>query len=119
MREIRQSGSEGGGGETNRLSLPLFSRRCEAESGIHKRQVAIKASDGRLFIGSSFLGYLSVSRLHLHTRHLPQRPLTVSRDFLEERTEDRARSNPQSLFAEVDQLLTTTLHIAEGELLGH
>jgi len=23
MREIRQSGSEGGGGETNRLSLPL------------------------------------------------------------------------------------------------
>jgi hypothetical protein len=24
MREIRQSGSEGGGGETNRLSLPLF-----------------------------------------------------------------------------------------------
>jgi hypothetical protein len=25
MREIRQSGSEGGGGETNRLSLPLFS----------------------------------------------------------------------------------------------
>jgi len=26
MREIRQSGSEGGGGETNRLSLPLFSR---------------------------------------------------------------------------------------------
>ena len=26
MREIRQSGSEGGGGETNRLSLPLFGR---------------------------------------------------------------------------------------------
>jgi hypothetical protein len=24
MREIRQSGSEGGGAETNRLSLPLF-----------------------------------------------------------------------------------------------
>jgi hypothetical protein len=24
MREIRQSGSEGGGGESNRLSLPLF-----------------------------------------------------------------------------------------------
>jgi hypothetical protein len=24
MREIRQSGSEGGGVETNRLSLPLF-----------------------------------------------------------------------------------------------
>jgi hypothetical protein len=24
MREIRQSGSEGGGDETNRLSLPLF-----------------------------------------------------------------------------------------------
>jgi hypothetical protein len=26
MREIRQSGSEGGGAETNRLSLPLFGR---------------------------------------------------------------------------------------------
>ena len=26
MREIRQSGSEGGGGETNRLSLPLLPR---------------------------------------------------------------------------------------------
>ncbi len=24
MREIRQSGSEGGGAESNRLSLPLF-----------------------------------------------------------------------------------------------
>ena len=28
MREIRQSGSEGGGGETNRPSLPLFRRAC-------------------------------------------------------------------------------------------
>jgi hypothetical protein len=28
MREIRQSGSEGGGAETNRLSLPLFHTVC-------------------------------------------------------------------------------------------
>jgi len=28
MREIRQSGSEGGGDETNRLSLPLFRSRA-------------------------------------------------------------------------------------------
>jgi hypothetical protein len=31
MREIRQSGSEGGGAETNRLSLPLFE---EASRGL-------------------------------------------------------------------------------------
>ena len=31
MREIRQSGSEGGGAETNRLSLPLFG---EAANGL-------------------------------------------------------------------------------------
>jgi hypothetical protein len=40
MREIRQSGSEGGGAETNRLSLPLLSR-------IH--------GDGRFPIFSSLL----------------------------------------------------------------
>jgi hypothetical protein len=34
MREIRQSGSEGGGGETNRLSLPLFG---EARGGLSCR----------------------------------------------------------------------------------
>jgi hypothetical protein len=29
MREIRQSGSEGGGAETNRLSLPLLQEALE------------------------------------------------------------------------------------------
>ena len=32
MREIRQSGSEGGGGETNRLSLPLLKEAVDASS---------------------------------------------------------------------------------------
>ena len=32
MREIRQSGSEGGGGESNCLSLPLFLAGCPAWS---------------------------------------------------------------------------------------
>jgi hypothetical protein len=32
MREIRQSGSEGGGGETNRLSLPLFGEEAALEA---------------------------------------------------------------------------------------
>ena len=31
MREIRQSGSEGGGAETNRLSLPLFGEHPRGE----------------------------------------------------------------------------------------
>jgi len=33
MREIRQSGSEGGGGESNRLSLPLLHlNTCESST---------------------------------------------------------------------------------------
>ena len=33
MREIRQSGSEGGGAETNRLFLPLYAPRPPAWGG--------------------------------------------------------------------------------------
>jgi hypothetical protein len=33
MRETRPSGSEGGGAETNRPSLPLFSATCTARIG--------------------------------------------------------------------------------------
>ncbi|MGH8523783.1 MAG: hypothetical protein ACREXY_06070, partial [Gammaproteobacteria bacterium] len=40
MREIRLSGSEGGGNETNRFSLPLW-KAAEPHTAIGNRQSAI------------------------------------------------------------------------------
>ena len=49
MREIRQSGSEGGGTELNRSSLPLSLRRCDPQDRVAKVFFPLRNKSARAF----------------------------------------------------------------------
>ena len=68
MREIRQSGSEGGGGETNRLSLPLFPEFSQSLHGFEQFLPCVGLADLQIdpladFVGLSRIAWYIKSQL--------------------------------------------------------